>query len=136
MDRDRKGYLTLDDFTHIFAPETAKRAWEAFRITNEDKLYRGEMRQTLRAFYKDRVNLTASLNNFENLARVVQTLINFVFWVLMIVVVLVIFQYNVNSLLITFGTIMVSVSFALGAPIKNVVERYHSSFRFFFLFFF
>jgi len=122
MDVEKKGFLILSDFERVFTVETAKRAFQSFSITRSSKISRVEMRQALRLFFRERDNLTRSLNNFDNLARVVKTLINFVFWVIMSLVVLLVMRFAVQELLLTFATLLVSVSFALGTSIRNLVE--------------
>lgn len=122
LDKDKKGYLTLADFESRYPAKVALRVYRMFDTNPDSAIQREEISRSLREFFEDRDNLYKSLNGFQSLANIVSRVHNFVYGFLMVIITLVVFDYNVQWMIFTFTSLLVSVSFAFGGTIMRMVD--------------
>lgn len=118
-------YITFNDFCNIFPnAQTAVQAFLYFDSTNDKKLSKKEVRDTLGTFYYNRKNIQTTFNSLNNFVHVLDNLALVVTILPLILVFFIVFRFSIkeivafslsSALLLNFFVSTIAKDFCLNA---------------------
>jgi len=76
----------------------------------------------IRAVFRERLNLAASIEDFISLSSIVSKLLFAIFWVMMIFVVAILFGVRTQTVLVTFSSLLIASAVAFGNSMKTIID--------------
>jgi hypothetical protein len=122
LDSTKKGQVTLQDLERVLDQRTAAQAFASFSSRSTDALIsRSEWVAAMRAIFRERRNLASTIADRDNVAGVLSRVMHLVFWLLVFVAVLLLFNVSLAPFLPAV-TFFVTLSFIFGNSVKNIFE--------------
>ncbi|KYQ89467.1 putative transmembrane protein [Tieghemostelium lacteum] len=121
-DRNKKGYLDIDDLKLYVKDKHAQKAFDTFATLNSDRITKYDITKWVLRVVKHRKTLELRLRDHEDIGRVINEIINFFFWILIFLFVLTLYGVEVSVFLVPLSTTILGLSFAFGTTLRNVFE--------------
>mmetsp|Transcript_38897 Transcript_38897/g.63012 ORF Transcript_38897/g.63012 Transcript_38897/m.63012 type:complete len:260 (-) Transcript_38897:615-1394(-) len=105
--------------------DSADHLTEAFRLFEMDKHEGLTLDQLVKCVYRivvEREKLSNMIKDQTQIGGVVDQIINFLFWMLMVIISMLWVGVDIVSLLVPVGSLFLALSFALGDTIKGIFE--------------
>lgn len=118
-----KEYLSSYDFWGFFhSKELTKLSMELFDLERSSRVTKDNLVIALEGMFEQRKFLVDTLRDRDNISRILRNLFNVVFWFLMSIIALFVFEMDVNTTFFSAITVLVGLSFAFGRVILHVIE--------------
>lgn len=123
LDRDSKGYITLNDvFFRLGSAVHAKKAFELFDRDENKKIDLAEVKYTLKQIAQQRTDIANSIINSEDIASILKNLLEVLFWLVTLLSLAQIYGASLQRFVIPFGTFLIAFAFIFGNSLKNAWE--------------
>eukprot|EP00457_Paulinella_chromatophora_P001392 gb/GEZN01001394.1/.p1 GENE.gb/GEZN01001394.1/~~gb/GEZN01001394.1/.p1 ORF type:complete len:846 (-),score=97.96 gb/GEZN01001394.1/:460-2997(-) len=113
--------LTLQDFEREFKPATARKAWRMFMKVPEARLGQAQIQEGIKAFYQEVLADNQNSSSFQSMGSTIHFVLSFFTYLLLGIVGLTIFDYDVQTTLFTLLTLSGLFTLALGGVISDVM---------------
>eukprot|EP01099_Mayorella_cantabrigiensis_P002100 TRINITY_DN1923_c0_g1_i1.p1 TRINITY_DN1923_c0_g1~~TRINITY_DN1923_c0_g1_i1.p1 ORF type:complete len:720 (-),score=135.53 TRINITY_DN1923_c0_g1_i1:41-2200(-) len=118
-----RDYLVYQDFLNFLkSEELAKLSIELFDVDKTSEVTRENVRLGLEAIFEHRKFLVDSLEDRDNISRILRNLFNFFFGFIVFLIGLVIFGVDFDTTFWSSVTTLLGLSFAFAQVLQNVIE--------------
>ncbi|EGC38017.1 hypothetical protein DICPUDRAFT_46057 [Dictyostelium purpureum] len=121
-DRDKKGYLVKDDLNGYVKEKHLEKAFNTIGSIHGDMIKKDDLTNWVLRVVRSRKTLEYRLRDHEDIGRVINEIVNFIFWVLMFLFVMTLYGVEVSVFLVPLSTTILALSFAFGTTLRNVFE--------------
>jgi small-conductance mechanosensitive channel len=120
----KESFLRPSDFVVVYASRSERRkAYEMFALESANGLVTlSVVESVLIDIYNERKTLAKGLQDRNDIAAVLSGLVGIFFWVIMVVIVLLLFGADVNTVILPFASLLLGFSFAFGPTLRSVLE--------------
>ena len=123
LDAENKGYVEEEDFTVLTdRPYRRQRAFFVFNRNMFKYVSFEDMRNAIEDIFLARDSIARGLQDREDVANIVRMCFGGLFWSLMFIVVLLIFEIDIETVVLPYLSIMLAFSFAFGVTLRNMLE--------------
>ena len=124
LDRDRKGYLTMADFAHLYPddPHRTQQVYLVFSAQFLESIVLEDLIVTVKRIYNQRVFISRGLSDRADIAQVITQSVGFIYWTFMLVVVLLVFDINFDTVVLPYISLLLAFSFAFGGTLKTMLD--------------
>ncbi|KAF2077874.1 hypothetical protein CYY_000836 [Polysphondylium violaceum] len=121
-DRARKGYLVKDDLKYYVKAKHLDKAFDTIGSLHDNIIKRDDLINWILRVVRSRKTLEYRLRDHEDIGRVINEIVNFIFWILMFLFVMTLYGYEASVFLVPLSTTILGLSFAFGTTLRNVFE--------------
>lgn len=113
--------ITRNHFLLLLDEESTDRAFPFFDTNGDGTVTRDEWVSAFDKFFDEFRSVKSSLGGHQNASRAIQVFAESIFFIMSLVVVLAFFEVPLATLFVPIGSVLLSLSFAFGGTISNVV---------------
>lgn len=124
LDPSRRGWFLLADLEEVYTKRVAAMAFEFFEVVPDGRVGREAVVATLRRFFDERRRLRQHVASFAQLTPAIRSFFSAVHGAVVAVAAPVLMGFELERTLLLVGTLLVSVSFAIGQSLRNVFDSY------------
>ncbi|EGG18306.1 putative transmembrane protein [Cavenderia fasciculata] len=121
-DRLKKGYVNREDLKCYVKDSHVDKTYATFGSLYDDMITRDDLVSWVLRVVRARKNLENRLRDHDDIGRVINEVINFIFWFLMFLFVMSLYGVDINVFLVPLSTTILALSFAFGTTLRNVFE--------------
>eukprot|EP00762_Andalucia_godoyi_P003871 ANDGO_08615.mRNA.1 Mechanosensitive ion channel protein 10 len=107
----------IQDFARVLHRDVGsavvQKAFSLFSHGKNDFVTRDDIETEVTSAYKSRKHLSNNLRNFEDVSRILMRVVDFPFWFIMVIALLVSFGYDLVTVVVPFSSFVLGVAFAV-----------------------
>lgn len=124
LDPDDRGHFSLEDMEALYPLSVAQAGIAVFEVIPDGRVEIDEVVTKLTQFFDERAQLQRNVQSSYQLTAAIKSFASVILYFFVLIGVFIIYDFDLERALVLTGTLLVSVSFAIGTSISNVVESF------------